>query len=739
MDAPKDNFEPLEDRAALDLAHVAPFCLGELQVFPAERVIRRGDHRAELEPKVMKLLVILGQDCGHVFSPDDLIDLCWDGRIVGDSAITRVVSLLRNALADVAGNRVRIANVRKVGYRLELAGGAHDPATTAATARWPLVAGIVGLLLAALAIWQLVPSAPASPVSLVILSATQGDEEDRMVGSGLAAALADSIQQANQIEVTGRISAATLQDQGISPVEIGRRLGVDYIVVTRLDRAAGTRRFSVELFKVEAGSSIFQRARPVTASELALVPALAARDIVQRLDIDGGTAAASGLAEQADAQLYMLASSLIDTRDGQQVARAVTLLRQFTARNPDYAPGWAMLAKALRLAPAASQDQRIAMSEEATGLAEKALAMDPDSPSTLKVHGLLASDTAQRLQSLERMVALDPYDAEAWIWLANARMGRGTEGSDLDAMRRSLALEPLWNRAWQAASNAANYGRLDLADTMDERVIAVADQHWQADYARARIAQRRGDLSQALRLGRLAMLSADPGSKALLTHQLKLSALLTNRPPLHDARAHASSPVSQIITGILPADDDLRAAGMGTHNLWQLGPALAPYAALLVRNDRHQTLIAAYDEAYAKPGAFVSAMEARENGPYWAATMGAYVGWSLAQEGRQQEARQIFTLARAAIQPLVDDKREYVRQSDLFAAASLYAAAGDAPAAAALVQRLMKHGWPFSYPTTLPAIAGPLTDDPLFAKVRPLVPELDEIEKRIEKERREAR
>ncbi len=104
--------------SAGDLSRVPPFALGTLSVDPPTRSISSGERRAVLEPRVMQVLVALGLDPGQVLSRDDLIALCWDGRIVGDNAINRVISLLRHALAEVAQGTVRLETITKVGFRL---------------------------------------------------------------------------------------------------------------------------------------------------------------------------------------------------------------------------------------------------------------------------------------------------------------------------------------------------------------------------------------------------------------------------------------------------------------------------------------------------------------------------------------------------------------------------------------------------------------------------------------------
>jgi DNA-binding winged helix-turn-helix (wHTH) protein/Tfp pilus assembly protein PilF len=105
-------------RAPTDLAKTAAFELGPLTIDPSIRRIE-GNGRSEiLEPRVMRVLVALGEIPGRVLSRDELIELCWDGQLVTDNAITRVISLLRHALEDLSGGAVHLETITKVGFRV---------------------------------------------------------------------------------------------------------------------------------------------------------------------------------------------------------------------------------------------------------------------------------------------------------------------------------------------------------------------------------------------------------------------------------------------------------------------------------------------------------------------------------------------------------------------------------------------------------------------------------------------
>lgn len=114
------------DRIAL--ANETSFRLGGLHVTPALRQIGFGDESRTIEPRVMQVLVVLARAQGAIVGRDELIERCWDGRVVGENAINRVISILRTLAAETAA--FEIDTITKVGYRLRA-----DPASvrTAAT------------------------------------------------------------------------------------------------------------------------------------------------------------------------------------------------------------------------------------------------------------------------------------------------------------------------------------------------------------------------------------------------------------------------------------------------------------------------------------------------------------------------------------------------------------------------------------------------------------------------------
>jgi tetratricopeptide (TPR) repeat protein len=109
--------------APVVLAHEAPFRLGQMEVLPATRSVSANGQSEIVEPRVMQVLVALAKAEGAVVSRDDLIVQCWEGRIVGDDAINRVLSRLRRLAEGIGGRGFVVETVTRVGYRLRLTDG----------------------------------------------------------------------------------------------------------------------------------------------------------------------------------------------------------------------------------------------------------------------------------------------------------------------------------------------------------------------------------------------------------------------------------------------------------------------------------------------------------------------------------------------------------------------------------------------------------------------------------------
>jgi DNA-binding winged helix-turn-helix (wHTH) protein/TolB-like protein len=229
----------------VDLARATDFALHGVRVRPSVRRIGDGAAQQTLEPRVMQVLVALARRFGEVVSRDALIATCWDGRIVGDEAITVCITKLRRI--GLAHGAFRIETVPRVGYRMlepePSARGDRAPPRRRSTRALVLAAIAVAALAAGAVVYALRKPAPAlpPPVPIVAVAPFKALSDDKAASA--FARVADT-------EIAGGLQERLLQ---VTPAWTrGQR--VDFIVGGSVSTAAGRSRVRTTL--AEPGSQI---------------------------------------------------------------------------------------------------------------------------------------------------------------------------------------------------------------------------------------------------------------------------------------------------------------------------------------------------------------------------------------------------------------------------------------------------------------------------------------------------
>jgi DNA-binding winged helix-turn-helix (wHTH) protein len=94
------------------------FRLDDWLVQPAQCRLSKDGQTRQVRPKVMDLLTYLGSHRGEVVSKSRLLNDVWGTEAVSESALTRTVTELRQALGDAADEPRLLETIPKRGYRL---------------------------------------------------------------------------------------------------------------------------------------------------------------------------------------------------------------------------------------------------------------------------------------------------------------------------------------------------------------------------------------------------------------------------------------------------------------------------------------------------------------------------------------------------------------------------------------------------------------------------------------------
>jgi DNA-binding winged helix-turn-helix (wHTH) protein/Flp pilus assembly protein TadD/TolB-like protein len=478
-------------RQRISLAGEASRRLGPLTIEPALRRVAHDDGREEfVEPRVMQVLLALLRADGSTLSRDELVFACWDGRIVGDDAINRVLSRLRRIAEGIGEGSFRIETLTRVGYRLMREG---QEATKAGRRRRrlsaiPMTAAaalLLVLLAGSLLAWGRWNRTPAIP-SIALVNEAHGHE---------AAALAMSV--ASDLS---RLAAARASDLAV----VQSPAAADYVIAVGGERRGEHLHAQLTLSGRASGEMLWSIDFDRAASDAA--------DLHQQVAVKVGDVlfctlhGASGL----DSTTLRLFLSFCDHRHDLPSVADVDLLRQVVARAPRFARARAMLAAREADLGATDESMNHVDTPERSAFRAAALAdlnaarlLDPALEEIYYAEARIDIDPrhwAERLAVLERGIVHCPaallYQAEVEDLMRVGRMRDAVE-----AARNAVSLDPLspWNR--DALISALAYsGRTEEA----RGELGAAERLWPGSAimtdVRYRFDLRYGDAANALRL-----------------------------------------------------------------------------------------------------------------------------------------------------------------------------------------------------------------------------------------------
>jgi len=109
---------PTDLMTTADLAARDDFTLGLAIVSPSTRTIAGPGGTADIEPRVMQVLLVLADSAGQVVTRETLFNRCWGSVYVGDDSLNRAIGAVRKIAGEVAGASFEIETIPRTGYRL---------------------------------------------------------------------------------------------------------------------------------------------------------------------------------------------------------------------------------------------------------------------------------------------------------------------------------------------------------------------------------------------------------------------------------------------------------------------------------------------------------------------------------------------------------------------------------------------------------------------------------------------
>jgi TolB-like protein len=222
-----------------------------------QQQLSRAGVSVHVEPQVFDVLVHLIRHRDRVVSKDELIETVWNGRIISEAALSSRINAARRALGDSGSEQIYIKTYHKRGFRF-----VGEVSETVALARAE-PAGAPGEILFATpdpvstkTTGENTEAAKAS-IAVIPFENLSGDPENDYFGYGMTEDIIRLLARYRWLKVISRHSTTALQGRSIDMREVGEALGVRYVLVGSIRKAAEHVRITAELVRASDGAQIW--------------------------------------------------------------------------------------------------------------------------------------------------------------------------------------------------------------------------------------------------------------------------------------------------------------------------------------------------------------------------------------------------------------------------------------------------------------------------------------------------
>ena len=305
---------------------------------------------------------------------------------------------------------------------------------------------------------------PEKPSTAVLPFANMcGEPEQEYFADGMVEEIITALSRIRWLVVIARNSSFTYKGQAVDVKQVGRELGVRYVLEGSVRKAGDRIRISGQLIDAATGAhlwadrfegsleDVFDLQDKVASSVAGVIePTLQAAEI--RYSAERPTKDLTAY------DLYLRARSVASSYEREHLGQALDLLGQAIDREPRYGPALALAATYrgdLENYDWADDREEEENRRAAIGLAREALSAAADDPGVLgraaMVLGRFGEDLDAALALIDRALVLNPSFAYGWYWSGWLHLFAGQAELAIQHFETSMRLNPRGQRGFHLA------------------------------------------------------------------------------------------------------------------------------------------------------------------------------------------------------------------------------------------------------------------------------------------------
>jgi TolB-like protein len=454
------------------------FVFGDYLLDLDRRELSWGTEAIAVGPQVFDLLVYLVRNRERVVSKDDLLDAVWDGRIVSESTLTSHINAVRKAVGDNGEEQRLIRTIARKGFRfvgevreVRSSGGFGASRTGTLNSDEPPAHALA------------LPDKP-SIAALPFLNLS-GDPEQEYFADGVVEDIISALSRIGWLFVISRNSSFTYKGRPVDVKQVGRELGVRYVLEGSVRKAAHRVRITGQLIDATTGAHLWAERFESALDDIFELQDQVAESVVgaiapqlERAEIDRAKRKPTESLDAYDYYLRGMANFHQRTREA--VGEALPLFHKATELDPDFASAYGIAAwchfwrkiNGWMTDPADETAEGARLARRAVELgANDAVAL------TRGGHALghFGGDLDGCIALLDRALVLNPNLSAAWYLSGFQRIARGEHDDAIERIAHAMRLSPLDPEMvrMQAGTAMAHLfaGRFDDASSWAEKAL----------------------------------------------------------------------------------------------------------------------------------------------------------------------------------------------------------------------------------------------------------------------------
>ncbi|MBR0714865.1 winged helix-turn-helix domain-containing tetratricopeptide repeat protein [Bradyrhizobium liaoningense] len=379
------------------------------------RELRRGPDVVSIAPQVFDLLDYLISNRDRVVSKDDLINAIWSGRSVSDAALTTRLNAARTAIGDAGDVQRLIKTLPRRGFRF--VGAVREADHPAGTAT--ILDERPGLANPALAL----PDKPS--IAVLPFQNMSGDPEQEYFADGMVEEITIALSRFKWLFVIARNSSFTFKGQAVDIKEVGRKLGVHYVLEGSVRKASGKVRIAGQLIDATTNTHIWADTfeRDLTdifalQDEVAIAVVSAIQPRLLQEEISMAARRPPDDLRAYDLFLRAMPHLYRATREG--LAEGIRLIHRALELDPrlGFVASIGSLCHSLNITLGYSSDPHLDR-KEAIRFIRLALSIDDGDPGILAnvavASAFMIGDPQGEMEMADRSVALNPNSFDGWL------------------------------------------------------------------------------------------------------------------------------------------------------------------------------------------------------------------------------------------------------------------------------------------------------------------------------------